>query len=227
MFGIRRGLKRKVSKLVKRGKNDPSPQKPVPTSTAPGRPIPSVSPEPAPLKAVPEPAPAAPVPSAPAPVVEAKPALAKPALTGIAAMIAAGAAAEVDEIDLSVSYTSGPAAEAAVAAMAGRNMINHAKDGTAYWGFLDNDSARSRAAGETLVIDQWECIQCGTCVENTEQVFILPDDAKAVVYRQEGPMELIQDAIDACPVTCIHWTHEPEQYEQLNDTEGHAVGDTA
>jgi ferredoxin len=57
-------------------------------------------------------------------------------------------------------------------------------------------------------------------VENTEQVFVLPDDAKAVVIAQEGPMELIQDAIDACPVTCIHWTEEPEQYPQLNDAEG-------
>jgi ferredoxin len=142
-------------------------------------------------------------------------------------MIAAGAAAEQESIDLSVSYTSGPAAEAAAAAMAKRDMLSHAEDGTPYWGALDNDSARSRAAGQTLVIDQWECIQCGTCVENTEQVFALPDDARAVVYRQEGPMELIQDAIDACPVTCIHWTDNPEQYEQLNDIEGHPIGDAA
>ncbi|RME27607.1 MAG: ferredoxin [Deltaproteobacteria bacterium] len=70
------------------------------------------------------------------------------------------------------------------------------------------------------MIDQWECINCGTCVENTEHVFVLPDDAKAVVISQEGPMDLIQDAIDACPVTCIHWTDDPSQYEQLNDAEG-------
>ena len=142
-------------------------------------------------------------------------------------MIAAGAAEEQESIDLNVSYTSGPAAEAAAAAMAARDMINHAEDGTPYWGPIDNDSARAKADGQTLVIDQWECINCGTCVENTEQVFVLPDDAKAVAYRQEGPMELIQDAIDACPVTCIHWTHEPEQYEQLNDTEGNPINDAA
>jgi len=147
---------------------------------------------------------------------------AAPKLSGIAAMIAAGGLQD-DEIDLTVSYTSGPAAEAAALAMAQRDMINQAEDGTSYWGNIDNESARARAAGDTLIIDQWECIECGTCVENTEQVFVLPDDSKAVVYRQEGPMELIQDAIDACPVTCIHWTDEPEQYEQINDTEGKEI----
>ena len=43
------------------------------------------------------------------------------------------------------------------------------------------------------------------------------DDSKAVAYRQEGPMDLIQDAIDACPVTCIHWTEDPDRFEQIND----------
>jgi len=98
--------------------------------------------------------------------------------------------------------------------------IRTAEDGTQYWGEIDNESSRARAAGDTLVIDQWECIACGTCVENTDAVFVLPDDAKAVAYRQEGNMELIQDAIDACPVTCIHWTDEPDQFEQTNDAEG-------
>ena len=98
--------------------------------------------------------------------------------------------------------------------------IYTAKDGASYWGALDNESARSKASGETLVIDQWECIVCGTCVENTDAVFVLPDDAKAVPIRQEGDMELIQDAIDACPVTCIHWTSDPSEFEQLNDADG-------
>ncbi|MCB9780149.1 MAG: ferredoxin [Alphaproteobacteria bacterium] len=75
-----------------------------------------------------------------------------------------------------------------------------------------------------MIIDQWECINCGTCVENTDHVFGLPDDAKAVVLAQEGPMDLIQDAIDACPVTCIHWTDDPARFEQLNDAEGNPLG---
>ena len=36
-------------------------------------------------------------------------------------------------------------------------------------------------------------------------------------------MDLIQDAIDACPVTCIHWTDDPGQYEQLNDAAGNPL----
>jgi ferredoxin len=59
-------------------------------------------------------------------------------------------------------------------------------------------------------------------VENTDAVFQLPDDSKAVVVRQEGDMTLVQDAIDACPVTCIHWTENPDEYEQLNDADGFA-----
>jgi ferredoxin len=88
---------------------------------------------------------------------------------------------------------------------------------------VDNESARAAAEGLALIIDQWECINCGTCVENTETVFALPDDAKAVVIRQRGDMELIQDAIDACPVTCIHWTDEPDQFEQINDADGNPI----
>jgi len=101
--------------------------------------------------------------------------------------------------------------------------LHHAEDGTPYWGAIDNESSRAKADGQTLVIDQWECISCGTCVENTDAVFVLPDDAKAVPYRQEGDMELVQDAIDACPVTCIHWSDEPNQFEQLNDAQGNAL----
>ena len=99
-------------------------------------------------------------------------------------------------------------------------IIRIAADGVAYWGPLDNASARARAAGQKLVIDQPECISCGTCVEQTDVVFVLPDDAKAVPKAQEGPMDSIQDAIDACPVTCIHWTADPGQFEQLNDLTG-------
>jgi ferredoxin len=102
--------------------------------------------------------------------------------------------------------------------------IHTAEDGTSYWGLTDNESSRAKAAGQTLIIDQWECISCGTCVENTDAVFALPDDAKAVPTAQEGDMELIQDAIDACPVTCIHWSEDPTTFEQLNDADGNLLG---
>ena len=133
--------------------------------------------------------------------------------SGIAARIAAG---DLNEIMPLVSATSG-------AQQSKQVEINTAEDGETYWGPIDNESARAKARGDALIIDQWECISCGVCVENTDAVFTLPDDAKAVVIRQEGDMALIQDALDSCPVTCIHWTDEPAQFEQTNDAEGNPV----
>ena len=133
----------------------------------------------------------------------------------IAARIARGAA---DSTLPAISATSGArSAESAD--------IHKGADGRPYWGPVNNDSARARARGETLLIDQWECISCGTCVENTDAVFVLPDDAKAVVKQQQGDMTLIQDAIDACPVTCIHWSADPNEFEQLNDATGKPIHD--
>ncbi|MCB9745994.1 MAG: ferredoxin [Alphaproteobacteria bacterium] len=83
--------------------------------------------------------------------------------------------------------------------------LNVAADGGQFWGPVDNESSRAKAEGRVLTIDQWECISCGTCVEQTEDVFVLPDELKAEVIKQDGAMDLIQDAIDACPVTCINW----------------------
>ena len=59
-------------------------------------------------------------------------------------------------------------------------------------------------AGE-LYVDQEDCIACGTCVEYSEQVFVLQDDGRATVATQEGPADAIQAAIEACPTTCIRW----------------------
>jgi ferredoxin len=81
-----------------------------------------------------------------------------------------------------------------------------ADDGALYWGPVDNASSRAKAAGAQLDIDRDECIGCGTCVEHIDTVFFLNDDeGKAYVIAQEGAMDRIDDAIDACPVTCISW----------------------
>jgi ferredoxin len=71
---------------------------------------------------------------------------------------------------------------------------------------VENESVLAKASGLRLTIDRNECIGCGTCVEHEEGVFHLNDgEGKAYVVRQEGLMDGIQDAIDACPVTCISW----------------------
>ena len=84
--------------------------------------------------------------------------------------------------------------------------IHTAEDGIKFWGSFDNESARDKAAGKTLMIDDEECISCGNCVERTDQVFRLDnDDEFASVIQQVGNMEYIEEAIDTCPTTCISW----------------------
>ena len=58
----------------------------------------------------------------------------------------------------------------------------------------------------TVVIDRDECISCGACVDTCPDVFRMNDDNLAEVYDAEGASEEeIEEAIDSCPVTCIHW----------------------
>jgi ferredoxin len=56
------------------------------------------------------------------------------------------------------------------------------------------------------MVDQEECISCGICVEISPEVFRLNDRDLSEVYDPAGaPEEKIQEAIDSCPVQCIHW----------------------
>jgi ferredoxin len=58
-----------------------------------------------------------------------------------------------------------------------------------------------------VYIDEEEGIGCGTCEEICDEVFRLNNETyKAEVIKPEGgPEDLIQEAIDSCPVECIHW----------------------
>ena len=51
------------------------------------------------------------------------------------------------------------------------------------------------------------CIGCGNCETICPEVFKLNEETeKAEVINPEGGSEeLIQEAIDTCPVRCIHW----------------------
>ena len=77
----------------------------------------------------------------------------------------------------------------------------------------DEHVKQSEAETSYLVVDWDECISCGTCIDAALEVFALTvRDNKAVVLTQEAPEEVVQDAIDACPVACIFWTDEPQRY---------------
>jgi len=58
-----------------------------------------------------------------------------------------------------------------------------------------------------VVIDVSECTACGTCVEICPEVFALEDGAEAATILKPigGPEDSIQEAIDNCPTSCIHW----------------------
>lgn len=174
------------------------------------------------VEKVPEPAKAAepaPAPAAPAPA--AKPS-GKPvsSFANLAAMAASGQLGEARHADQSGTDLDAYRERMRVngredVELAGIG-LNTAEDGTQFVGPVNNESSRAKAEGLVLSIDQHECISCGTCVEQTEDVFYLGEDdksgeeVKAEVLKQEGPMDLIQDAIDACPVTCIEWMDQDE-----------------
>jgi len=58
-----------------------------------------------------------------------------------------------------------------------------------------------------IVIDEEECIGCGTCEEICPEVFTLNEktDKAEVVDPKGAPEAQIEEAIEACPVECIHW----------------------
>ena len=61
--------------------------------------------------------------------------------------------------------------------------------------------------GRRVYVDDEECIGCGSCEEICPDVFVLNEDTeKAEVINPEGgPEDLIEEAMEACPVECILW----------------------
>jgi len=59
-------------------------------------------------------------------------------------------------------------------------------------------------------IDEEECIGCGSCVELCPEVYKMNEDKEKaeVILPEGGPKECIEEAIDTCPVSCIHWQEE-------------------
>ena len=51
-----------------------------------------------------------------------------------------------------------------------------------------------------------ECTECGVFVDTVPTVFRMDDNNKAEVFDPNGASEAeIQEAMDLCPVMCIHW----------------------
>ena len=58
-----------------------------------------------------------------------------------------------------------------------------------------------------VYVDEITCIGCKHCAHVARNTFYIePDYGRSRVIRQDGdPEEVIQEAIDTCPVDCIHW----------------------
>jgi ferredoxin len=62
-------------------------------------------------------------------------------------------------------------------------------------------------------VDEAVCIGCRYCANVATNTFVVePDWGRSRAFRQDGDStERIQEAIDTCPVDCIHWV----SYEEL------------
>jgi ferredoxin len=64
-----------------------------------------------------------------------------------------------------------------------------------------------------VYVDETTCIGCRYCSHVARNTFYIePDYGRSRVIRQDADSEdIIQEAIDTCPVDCIHWV----SYEEL------------
>lgn len=75
-----------------------------------------------------------------------------------------------------------------------------------------------------VYVDEITCIGCKHCAHVARNTFYIePDYGRSRVIRQDGDSEeLIQEAIDTCPVDCIHWVDYTE-LKQLEDDRQYQV----
>lgn len=68
--------------------------------------------------------------------------------------------------------------------------------------FLDDTAPKDH-----VFVDEFSCIGCKNCANVAPDVFRIEEDfGRARACSQSGNPALIQEAIDSCPVDCIHWT---------------------
>ncbi|MGB3494874.1 MAG: ferredoxin [Elainellaceae cyanobacterium] len=68
-----------------------------------------------------------------------------------------------------------------------------------------------------VYVDEVTCIGCKHCAHVARNTFYIePEHGRSRVVRQDGDSEdLIQEAMDTCPVDCIHWV----DYTELKNLE--------
>jgi ferredoxin len=93
-------------------------------------------------------------------------------------------------------------------------------------GFEPELGGQNRQKG--VYVDEITCIGCCHCAHVARNTFYIePDYGRSRAIRQDGDSaELIQEAIDTCPVDCIHWM-DYTQLAQLEDERQYQVVPTA
>ena len=84
----------------------------------------------------------------------------------------------------------------------------------AFYEYIDNDdisgfepSLGGELREKAIWVDEAACIGCQYCVHVATNTFIVDEDlGRARVIRQNGDdLEVVQEAMDTCPVDCMHW----------------------
>ncbi len=72
-------------------------------------------------------------------------------------------------------------------------------------------------AQNAVYVDEFTCIGCKHCAHVAPNTFYIEADyGRSRVFQQNGDQEeIIQEAIDTCPVDCIHWV----KYSELTELE--------
>eukprot|EP00887_Chlorella_sp_A99_P000153 scaffold16.g153.t1 len=80
----------------------------------------------------------------------------------------------------------------------------------------DQASAEPRASGgppaPRVFVDEFTCIGCRNCANVCPRSFAIEEEyGRARVMSQGSDLEVkLQEAIDTCPVSCIHWVTAPQ-----------------
>ncbi len=76
---------------------------------------------------------------------------------------------------------------------------------------------------QAVWVDERKCIGCTYCSSVATNTFAMePDQGRARAFRQDGDSEeLIQEAIDTCPVDCIEWVSFEELIKLRKLLENH------
>jgi len=80
-----------------------------------------------------------------------------------------------------------------------------------------NEMTVGQLAEKAVWVDEAKCIGCQYCVHVASNTFIVDEfHGRSRAIRQDGDsVDVIQEAIDTCPVDCIHWV----KFEELDDLE--------